>query len=1114
MSNSPNDRPTDPLWFKDAIIYELHVRAFADSNGDGVGDFKGLIERLDYLKDLGVTALWLLPFYPSPLRDDGYDIADYFDVHPSYGTLRDFKRFLREAHARDLRVITELVINHTSSEHGWFQRARKAPPGSPLRDFYVWSDTPDRYSETRIIFKDFEPSNWSYDPVAKAYYWHRFYSHQPDLNFDNEALHEALFKAVDFWLDMGVDGMRLDAVPYLYEREGTNCENLPETHAFLRKLRRHIDAKYEGRMLLAEANQWPEDAAEYFGDGDECHMNFHFPLMPRMFMALQLENSFPVLDIMAQTPEIPESCQWALFLRNHDELTLEMVTDEDRDYMYRMYAEDSAARINLGIRRRLAPLVKSRDAIELMSGLLFALPGTPVLYYGDEIGMGDNMYLGDRDGVRTPMQWSSDRNGGFSRANPQKLFLPLVIDPEYHFESVNVEAQQNNQSSLLWWTKQLIALRKERPVFGRGTVRFLHPDNGKVLAFVRSHEDEHVLVVANLSRHAQAVELDLEEFQGRVPIELLGGSPFPAIGTQPYFLSLSAHSFLWFSLDQAQGSAGTLATNELPVIRLEGDWGGLVHDAPRRALQRTLARLLPTRRWFRSKGRKVKRAQIADAIPIANDEGNAYLILLDVQYFEGERETYVWPVACLDAARAARFESGGHHAALARLERADESEASQVGLLVDAAHDPGFGIALLALLGSRRTFRGKHWQVSGEATRGSSRRLRDAGELESWPLGAEQTNTSIGFGESFILKLYRKLESGTNPDYELGRFLTERTAFENTPPVLGALHIRREGEEAAALGIVQGYVPNVGDAWRATLDAVDQYYGRALVLAPGARALTEGHARPGQLTGRQLPAGAEDLVGAYLSQARLLGRRTAEMHLALASDDEDPEFAPEDFTSQIQRSLYQAARTEMRRNLQWARRQRGRLPEREQALVDEVLAREAEIDARLRQIVDQRIDAQRTRVHGDFHLGQVLFTGGDFHIIDFEGEPARILSERRFKRSPIRDVSGMLRSFHYAAETALLHGRQREQDIPTLAPFARSWVTWVSATFLDSWFEHCGDASFLPTSQAHRDLLIDFYLLEKCLYELGYELHNRLEWVGLPLAGLCDLLGAPTVARV
>ena len=463
IKTPPPQTDNDPLWYKKAVIYQAHVRSFCDSDANGIGDFRGLTSKLDYLQDLGVTAIWLLPFYPSPLRDEGYDIADYCGVNPIYGELSDFKDFLREAHRRGLRVITELVINHTSDQHDWFQKSRRAKPGSKWRTFYVWNDTVEKYKEARIIFKDFELSNWTWDPVAKAYFWHRFYSHQPDLNFDNPEVHKELFKVLDFWLDLGVDGLRLDAVPYLYEREGTNCENLEETHAFLKKLRTHVDTKYGDRMLLAEANQWPEESAAYFGQGkgDECHVAFHFPLMPRLFMAVRMEDRTPIVDILEQTPAIPETSQWAIFLRNHDELTLEMVTDEERDYMYRVYAQDSRARINLGIRRRLAPLLgNDRKRIELLNALLLSMPGTPVLYYGDEIGLGDNVFLGDRNGVRTPMQWSSDKNAGFSRANPQSLFLPIILDPEYHYEAVNVENQQHNPHSLLWWTKRLLALRK------------------------------------------------------------------------------------------------------------------------------------------------------------------------------------------------------------------------------------------------------------------------------------------------------------------------------------------------------------------------------------------------------------------------------------------------------------------------------------------------------------------------------------------------------------------------------------------------------------------------------------------------------------------------------
>jgi len=548
---------TDPLWYKDAIIYELHVRAFSDSNGDGIGDFPGLHSKLDYLQDLGVTCIWLLPFFPSPLRDDGYDIANYVDVNPSYGTLNDFKAVLEAAHRRNMQVMIELVINHTSDQHPWFQAARLAPPGSPTREMYVWSQTDQIYRDARIIFTDTEKSNWTWDETAKAFYWHRFFSHQPDLNFDNPVVTEEVLKAMRFWLDMGVDALRMDAIPYLCERDGTSCENLPETHTVIRKIRAAIDADYANRLILAEANQWPADVRPYFGDGDECHMAFHFPLMPRIYMALRQEDRMPITEIMAQTPPIPESCQWGLFLRNHDELTLEMVSDAERDYMYFAYSADPRMRVNVGIRRRLAPLVdNNRRRIELLNSILFSFPGTPILYYGDELGMGDNIYLGDRNGVRTPMQWTPDRNAGFSKCDPARLYFPVIMDPIYGYQVVNVEAQLTDQSSLLQWTRNMIALRKLFQVFGRGTLSFFNPTNRKILAYIRNLDrgdgsHETVLCVANLSRFAQPVSLDLAGFAGMEPVEMLGYVPFPKITEAPYVLSLAPYSFLWLELQAA-----------------------------------------------------------------------------------------------------------------------------------------------------------------------------------------------------------------------------------------------------------------------------------------------------------------------------------------------------------------------------------------------------------------------------------------------------------------------------------------------------------------------------------------------------------------------------------
>jgi maltose alpha-D-glucosyltransferase/alpha-amylase len=547
---------TDPLWYKKAVIYELHIRAFQDSNGDGIGDIPGLIERLPYLESLGVNCLWLLPMYPSPLKDDGYDIAEYTTIHPDYGTLEDFKRLMDAAHRRGIRVITELVTNHTSDQHPWFQESR-SDPRSPKRDWYVWSDTDERYKGARIIFLDTEKSNWTWDPLAKQYFWHRFFSHQPDLNYDNPEVQEAMLNVMRFWCDLGVDGFRVDAVPYLFEREGTNCENLPETHAYLKQLRATLDKEYPGRVLLAEANQWPADVRVYFGDGDEFHMGFHFPVMPRLFMGVRREERTPIVEIMQQTPAIPDNCQWAIFLRNHDELTLEMVTDEDRDYMYMEYARDPRMRINLGIRRRLAPLMDNgRRRIELMHSLLFSLPGTPVMYYGDELGMGDNIYLGDRNGVRTPMQWTMDRNAGFSRADAARLYAPVINDPVYGYQSINVEAQERTKSSLLEWVKRLIRVRQRYPTFALGTLRWTNPENRKVLGFVREHEGQTLLVVCNLSRFAQPAELDLSEWKGHVPVELIGETRFPVIGTVPYQLSLGPYMFLWFRLEKPAALGG------------------------------------------------------------------------------------------------------------------------------------------------------------------------------------------------------------------------------------------------------------------------------------------------------------------------------------------------------------------------------------------------------------------------------------------------------------------------------------------------------------------------------------------------------------------------------
>jgi maltose alpha-D-glucosyltransferase/alpha-amylase len=1100
----------DPLWYKDAIIYELHVRAFADGNGDGSGDFQGLTGKLDYLQDLGVTALWLLPFYPSPLKDDGYDISDYTDIHPDYGTLQDFRLFLRAAHERGMRVITELVINHTSDQHPWFQRARKAASGSKTRDFYVWSDSQEKYHEARIIFKDFEPSNWSWDPLAKAYYWHRFYSHQPDLNFDNPAVRRAIFDVLDFWLGMGVDGLRLDAVPYLYEREGTSCENLQETHSFLKELRRHVEQNYQGRMLLAEANQWPEDAAAYFGAGDECHMAFHFPVMPRLFMGVHMENRFPIIDILTQTPRIPETSQWALFLRNHDELTLEMVTDEDRDYMYQVYATDPQARINLGIRRRLAPLLgNNRRKMELLQSLLFSLPGTPVLYYGDEIAMGDNYYLGDRNGVRTPMQWSADRNAGFSRANPQRLFLPVIIDPEHHYETYNVDAQQQNLSSFLWWVKRLIALRKRYRAFGQGDTEFFYPRNRKVLVFTRNFKEERILVVANLSRFVQYAELDLSPFKGMVPLELFGQTEFPSIGDLPYFITLGPHGFYWFKLEpppRSESRAEATAA-KMPSIQVSGSWNGVFNGAGRMALERILSAYLRACRWFGGKARRLRNVSLIDAVPFKYHEAAVYLVTVEIQYHEGSSETYLLPLGFATQERMRELRQAQSDTIVADLTVESAGEQPEEGILYDASFDDGFARGLLDAIARRRVFKGQSAEIAGIPTRAFRRTAgSQPSSLQPAPLRREQSNTSIRYGDRLVLKLFRRLEEGINPDLEIGRFLTERTSFRHVPPLAGHMELRRGKRDPMAMAILQGWVANEGDAWSYTLDQLKHYFENAQARRSEEM---EVPARENHLLDwldQEMPPLAQDIIGPYLTSAILLGQRTAELHAALASDSSDPAFAPESFTVHYRQSLYQSMRTLASNALVLLRDRINDLPENARGNAAELLGMEHRILGRFRAVLDRKITAMRLRVHGDYHLGQVLYTGKDFVILDFEGEPARPLSERRLKRSPLKDVAGMLRSFSYATSFALRSGSIRPEDRVVLERWGRYWQIWVSVAFVKCYLATTAQAGFLPKSRDEMKVLLDLFILEKSIYELAYELNNRPDWVDVPLQGIREIM--------
>jgi maltose alpha-D-glucosyltransferase / alpha-amylase len=1105
----PSNFPSDPLWFKDAIIYEVPVRAFADSDSDGIGDFRGLTEKLDYIQDLGVTAVWVLPFFPSPLRDDGYDIADYNSVNPIYGNLEDFQLFLDAAHQRNIRVIIELIVNHTSDQHPWFQRARKALPGSSERDFYVWSDTPDKYQGVRIIFQDFETSNWTWDPVAKAYFWHRFYSHQPDLNYEHPQLQKAIFDVVDFWLGLGVDGLRMDAVPYLYEREGTNCENLAKTHDWLKQLRTHVDRKFPNRMLLAEANQWPEDAAEYYGQGDECHMNFHFPLMPRLFMSVQMEDSFPIIDILQQTPDIPANCQWALFLRNHDELTLEMVSDEDRDYMYRMYAQDPQARINLGIRRRLAPLMgNNRRRIELMNSLLLSLPGTPVLYYGDEIGMGDNFYLGDRNGVRTPMQWSADRNAGFSRANPQRLYAPPIVDPEYNYETVNVEAQRANSSSLWWWMKRLIAVRSRYQAFGRGTFEVLSPENRKVLAFTRTYNGEHILVVANLSRFVQAVELDLSAFKGMMPIEIFGRTEFPTVTDQPYFLSLGPHSFLWFTL-QVQPSAVAMPKGvPLPTLTVSGHWQDIYSKADaKKALEAVLPNFLRQSRWFSGRNRIMQSAQITDVIPFNLQQkpgANEYhIVLVRVEYTEGVSETYVLPLA---------YAVGNYHPAAHTEHAIANIKGNYIsGILFDALSDREFLPIPLQALMQAQSKKGNHGEIV--ATRFDRTPVPTVGTPHL--LKADRSNALVVYGDQIIFKFFRRTDECINSDLEIGRFLTDHSdidpAHEPLKPTLGALEYRRKGAESMTLGMFQGYIPDTRDAWSFTLDSLRDVFEKVMAQDIEMSQIQVPRSPLINASTLEVPELAYEIMGGYLTAIELLGQRTAEMHMALSSDGTDPSFVPEPFTLFHQRSIYQYMRNQAGQIFLRLRKQLKLMPTTQQNSVRTVLNQQEAILERYKRLVDQPIVASRIRCHGNYHLEEVLYTGKDFVIVDFEGEANRPLSERRMKRSPVRDLAGMVQSFYYASRVALQRevesGLIRAEVLPSMEQWAQFFYYWTSVVFLKQYLATAADASFLPKSQSELQVLFDAYLLEKAVYELGYEMDNRPDWTDIPLQRILQLLG-------
>lgn len=1100
-----NDVKTDDklLWYKDAIIYELHIKAFCDANGDGIGDFQGLMTKLDYLQELGVTAIWVLPFYPSPLKDDGYDIADYYNINPRYGNIKQFKEFMTEAHKRNLKVITELVINHTSDQHPWFQRARTSPKGSPERDFYVWTDNPNQWKDVRIIFTDYEASNWTWDPVAQQYYWHRFFHHQPDLNYDSPLVQEEILKILDFWCDMGVDGFRLDAVPYLFEREGTNGENLPETHAYLKKLRAHVDEKYPGTVFLAEANMWPEDSAAYFGDGDECHMNYHFPVMPRMFMALQMEDRYPITDIFDQTPAIPDNCQWAMFLRNHDELTLEMVTDEERDYMYKVYAKDPKAKINLGIRHRLAPLMdNNRRRIELMNCLLFSMPGTPVIYYGDEIGMGDNFYLGDRDGVRTPMQWSPDRNAGFSASNPQKLYLPVILDPGYNYESVNVEMQRANTSSLFWFMKRMISMRKKFKAFGRGDLKFVHVPNPKVLAFTRTYQDETLFIIVNLSKHSQAAEVNLSAFKGYVPIEVFSKNKFPAVKEDtPYFFTLGSHAYEWFILHKTAIEAED--QRSLPSIQIN-TWDELTTGVVLDELQNhILGEYLLKTDWFVGKGKPINSIVITNHAVVPVVGGDTILLLIEVRYESGLPESYQLPVTFAKEKLAQRLGTNCPQAIIANLKLANEE-----GILVDALFTPELQHSLIERMGRNETMELRNSSIHFSGNEQLKIQLDQLHELKS-KIHTEDGFTAIDYDNGFSLKMYRKIDPTTNPDLEITRYLSENAKFEYVPKYCGSIEWKFEND-TIALGMLQVLIENHGDAYHFMITRISNYIERIL---SGDKEQLRSTELVGTLTEPvgydELPGELQVLLGATASeQARLIGKRTGEMHLALSSGGALKDFAPEDFSLHYQRSLFSSMQSVVREIYENKAENFDNYPDIVKQDLEDFYRKKEEILARLKRIYAKKLDVIKIRIHGNYHLGQVLSTGKDVVITDFVGDPVRSFSDRRLKRSPLRDVAAMIRSFRNVAfEGFLKTTHVEEENINSLLPFARIWTHYMTGFFMKAYLETVKDSSFIPSDKQDFQMMVETYMLEKALYDLKYELKNRPDWAIIPLKTIKSIMG-------
>lgn len=1095
---------TKAFWFKDIIIYALPIYSFYDSNGNGIGDIPGLIQKLDYLEDLGVNCISLLPFYKSPLKDDGYDVSDFVSVHPDYGTLEDFQQLLAETHKRGMYVVIDLIMNHTSTDHEWFQRARRAAEGSTERDFYIWSKSPEKYADASVIFNDYETSNWEWDNEAKAYYWHRFYSHQADLNYHNPAVREEILRVIDFWYNLGVDGVRLTSIMFIARKEDSNCQNLPEVHDYLKELRHYVDQNHPDKILLAETNLWPEEAAQYYGQGDECHMNYHFPLMPRLYMALQTEDRYPIIDILQQTPSIPENCQWALFLRNHDDLMLSMVTEEERDYLYKVFAQDHGAIINEGIRRRLAPLLSNdRRKIELLNSLLFSLPGSPVIYYGDEIGMGDNIYLGDRNGIRTPMQWNSDRNAGFSNANPQKLVLPVISDPLYRYEAVNVDIQSSNSSSLLWWMKNIIAMRKRLKAFSHGKIEFLDSRNGKILSYIRSYAGESILVVANLSKFSQAVELDLERFKGIRPIEIFSQNQFFEIGEENYQFTLGPYGYYWFLMESSEDFEQIPKERAIQEVVSEVEWDQVfsTYTSKRNIEKSILPPYMKSCRWFGGKSKKIVSVDITHFPSMPTDKKRAYFLNIFIRYTDGLPETYFMPVTFItDAESIVYYLKNENKSVVSYLKTP-----TQEGILIDAIYEESFRNELFWQIKNDTEINVIGGRLSFESGKILSQINLEKEDIVSEVLKAEQSNTSVIYNNEYFFKIYRKLDTDINPDLELVRFLSDKTDFDNSPRYGGGIEFYDSKEKASTiLGLLQNKIPNQGEAWTMMLEALSRYYDKVL-----AKIKTKNDPFPELIEKERLyfqdaPELVQKLIGSVTyERAVLLGKRTAEMHIALASALEDEDFRPKRFNQNYQRSLYSQHRKLANEKITALKNRMSSLPPHIATEAQQIIDIQDDILDCFSQVYSRKIDVTKTRVHGDYHLGQVLFNGKDFYIIDFEGEPMHSISERRLKRTPMKDVAGMIRSFHYAAFGQLvLNQNYRPEDMSLLEAAAQQWFHYVSQFFLTAYIETTQGQDFIPKDRDSFELLLRIYTLEKAIYEVGYEMNARPEWLRIPIRGV------------